>query len=151
MVPIRRAYTELVREALEHSQNGRFIQTTGQNIVYWIGSGLDIGDGEGLSLRRARSTWLHAHLLAGTSSAGVATDRWAVVRQLRGHIAKRRRGCSRQRNRRGGRTPSMSVRGEHRRRERAARKGRLCVADAYRLDQNRRLPKYHPSFAKENP
>ena len=67
MVPIRRAYTELVREALEHSQNGRFIQTTGQNIVYWIGSGLDIGDGEGLSLRRARSTWLHAHLLAGTS------------------------------------------------------------------------------------
>ena len=45
----------------------------------------------------------------------------------------------------------MSARGECRRRERAARKGRLCVADAYRLNQNRRLPKGHPSFAKGEP
>ena len=45
----------------------------------------------------------------------------------------------------------MSARGERRRRESAARKGRLCVADAYRLNQNRRLPKDHPSFTKENP
>ena len=45
----------------------------------------------------------------------------------------------------------MSARGEHRRRERAAGKGRLCVADAYRLDQNRGLPKDHPSFAKGEP
>ena len=66
MVPIRRAYTKLVREALEHSHKGRFIQTAGRNAVYRIGTELDTGDGEGLSLRRARSTWLHAHLLAGT-------------------------------------------------------------------------------------
>ena len=45
----------------------------------------------------------------------------------------------------------MSARGERRRRERAARVGRLCVADAYHLDQNRRLPKDHPSFAKGEP
>ena len=66
MVPIRRAYTKLVREALERSHKGRFIQATGRNTVYRIGTELDTGDGEGLSLRRARSTWLHAHLLAGT-------------------------------------------------------------------------------------
>ena len=45
----------------------------------------------------------------------------------------------------------MSARGERRRRERAAGKGRLCVADAYHLDQNRGLPKDHPSFAKGEP
>ena len=45
----------------------------------------------------------------------------------------------------------MSARGERRRQERAARKGRLCVADAYRLNQNRRLPKEHPSFGKGEP
>ena len=28
---------------------------------------------------------------------------------------------------------------------------RLCVADAYRLNQNRSLPKDHPSFAKGEP
>ncbi len=45
----------------------------------------------------------------------------------------------------------MSARGERRRRERAARKGQLCVADAYRLDQSRRLPKDHPGFPKGEP
>ena len=39
MVPIRRAYTELVREALEHSQNGRFIQTTDRTL--FTGSAAD--------------------------------------------------------------------------------------------------------------
>ena len=43
----------------------------------------------------------------------------------------------------------MSARGERRRRERAARKGRLCVADAYRLNQDRCLPKDHPSFPED--
>ena len=67
MVPIRRAYTDLTREALEHCPADRLIRTTGRNIVYWISSQLDTGDGEGLSLRRSRTTWLQAHLLAGTS------------------------------------------------------------------------------------
>ena len=67
LVPIRRPHTDLVREALEHAHNGRFIKTTGRNSVYQISNTLDPGDGKGLSLRRARSTWLQAHLVAGTS------------------------------------------------------------------------------------
>ena len=67
LVPIRHAHTDLVREALDHAHNGRFIKTTGRNSVYRISSALDTGDGKGLSLRRARSTWLQAHLVAGTS------------------------------------------------------------------------------------
>ena len=67
LVPIRRAHTDLVREALDHAHNGRFVKTTGRNSVYRISSALDSGDGKGLSLRRARSTWLQAHLVAGTS------------------------------------------------------------------------------------
>ena len=73
LVPIRHAHTEVVREALDHAHNGRFIKTTGRNSVYQISSLLDSGDGGGLSLRRARSTWLQAHLVAGTSLAAL---RW---------------------------------------------------------------------------
>ena len=73
LVPILRAHTEVVREALDHACNGRFIKATGRNRAYRIGSALDSGDGKGLSLRRARSTWLQAHLVAGTSLAAL---RW---------------------------------------------------------------------------
>ena len=45
----------------------------------------------------------------------------------------------------------MSTRGERRRRELAGRKGRLSGGDAYRLNQNRQLPKDHPSFATGEP
>lgn len=73
LVPIRHAHTEVVLEALDHAHNGRFIKTTGRNSVYRISSLLDSGDGKGLSLRKARSTWLQAHLVAGTSLAAL---RW---------------------------------------------------------------------------
>ena len=73
LVPIRRGYTTLVREALNHAHKGRFIKTTGRNSVYALSNSLDSGDGKGLSLRRARSTWLQAHLVAGTS---LAAFRW---------------------------------------------------------------------------
>ena len=45
----------------------------------------------------------------------------------------------------------MSARGERRRRERAARKSRIPDVYAYRLNQNRRLPKDHPSYATGEP
>ena len=67
LAPFRKGYTKLVLQAVNTARNGRFVTTTGGNSAYWISGGLDTGDGEGLSLRRARSTWLHAHLLAGTS------------------------------------------------------------------------------------
>ena len=73
LVPIRHAHTGLVQEALDHTHNGRFIKATGRNSIYRISSVLDSGDGKGLSLRRARSTWLQAHMVAGTSLAAL---RW---------------------------------------------------------------------------
>lgn len=67
LVPIRKIYTKLARQAMKATQEEKFVPTPGPNGVYNIAAGLDTGDGEGLSLRRARSTWLHAHLVAGTS------------------------------------------------------------------------------------
>ena len=45
----------------------------------------------------------------------------------------------------------MSARREHRRRELAARKGRLSIEDAHRLNDKRRLPEDHPSYATGEP
>ena len=58
LVPFRKGYTKLVLQAVKTAGKGRFVTTTGGNSVYHISGGLDTGDGEGLSLRRARSTWL---------------------------------------------------------------------------------------------
>ena len=71
LVPIRRAYTTLARQALNTAHGNRFVTTTGKNRIYSITAGLDTGDSEGLSLRRARSTWLQAHLFAGTPLAAL--------------------------------------------------------------------------------
>ena len=67
LVPILRAHTEVVREALDHACNGRFIKATGRNRAYRIGSALDSGDGKGLSLRPGpvppgcKPTWSLGH------------------------------------------------------------------------------------------
>ena len=45
----------------------------------------------------------------------------------------------------------MSTRREHRRRELAARKGRLSIEDAHRLNDKRCLPDDHPSYATGEP
>ena len=66
LVPFRKGYTKLVLQAVNTAGKGRFVTTTGGNSVYRISGELDTGDGEGLSLRQARSTWLQAHLVAGT-------------------------------------------------------------------------------------
>ena len=71
LVPFRKTYTKLVLQAVTVARKGRFVTTTGGNSVYHISGGLDTGDGEGLSLRRARSTWLQAHLVAGTPLAAL--------------------------------------------------------------------------------
>ena len=62
LVPIRNAYTDLVRAATNASATDRFVPTDARNIVHTTVSRLD----PRLSLRRARSTWLVAHLTAGT-------------------------------------------------------------------------------------
>ena len=62
LVPIRTDYTDLVRAAINASATDRFVPTDARNIVHTTVSRLD----PRLSLRRARSTWLVAHLTAGT-------------------------------------------------------------------------------------
>ena len=62
LVPIRTDYTDLVKAATKSSVTDRFLPTDGRNIVHTTVSRLD----PRLSLRRARSTWLVAHLTAGT-------------------------------------------------------------------------------------
>ena len=71
-VPIRACWTETVRQAAllaqerEGRSSARFIRSRSKNAVSGIAGSLDFGQG-GLNLRRARTTWLTAHLLAGTS------------------------------------------------------------------------------------
>ena len=65
LVPIRTDYTDLARAATNASATDRFVPTDARNIVHNAVSKLE----PRLSLPRARSTWLVAHLLAGTSLA----------------------------------------------------------------------------------
>ena len=65
LVPIRTDYTDLARAATNASATDRFVPTNARNIVHTTVSKLE----PRLSLPRARSTWLVAHLLAGTSLA----------------------------------------------------------------------------------
>ena len=69
IVPVRDAYTEMVRDAAQATTGGRFISGAACN-VHNIASRLGPGD-SGLVLRRARSTWLAAHIKAGTPLAAL--------------------------------------------------------------------------------
>lgn len=62
LVPIRDEYSELAAEAIESARQGPFLTGRGANSAYDIASRLN----GGLSLARARSTWLSAHLQQGT-------------------------------------------------------------------------------------
>ena len=66
VVPIRADYTSLVREAVELADGGRFVTATHRTAVYMLCRQVGIS-GRTLSVRRARSTWLVAHLHAATS------------------------------------------------------------------------------------
>ena len=69
LVPVRECCTELLRRAVrlvaERSDGStRFLGSSDRNAAGRIASSLPITDG--MSLRRARATWLTAHLVAGT-------------------------------------------------------------------------------------
>ena len=66
-MPIRGVYTELVWEAIGDTSGGWFVTGESNKVVHCIAERLDRGNGKGLSLRRARSTWLLSHIVAGTS------------------------------------------------------------------------------------
>ena len=63
VVPARAPYTTLLREAACETGTGTFVVTDSANGVYGVAAGLTSA---GLSLPRARATWLAAHLVAGT-------------------------------------------------------------------------------------
>ncbi len=71
IVPIRADYTMMVREAAQFadtrggSESNRFVKAADKNAVSRLTANLDFGTGR-LCLRRARNTWIAAHLLAGT-------------------------------------------------------------------------------------
>ena len=71
LVPVRLVWAGVVVEAIEclkrsDSGSDRFLLAQGRNAANETAARLAPVNGEGLSLRRARSTWLAAHLVAGT-------------------------------------------------------------------------------------
>ena len=70
LVPIRVPYTDLALRASRAADGDRFIAAEGRNAVTSVAGRLIVA-GEGLSLRRARVTWLAAHVTAGTNLAAL--------------------------------------------------------------------------------
>ena len=80
VVPIREAYTDLALAAIEASTGRPFVQTTSTRYqVHKVAERLVVKGHGRLVLARARSTWLQAHLLAGTSLP--------AIRKLAGPLA----------------------------------------------------------------
>ena len=80
LVPVRDRFTGLMRAAVslaEDRADDRFVGAVDKNAVSRIAASLDFGQG-GLSLRRARATWLTAHLLAATPLAALRVVAGAV-------------------------------------------------------------------------
>ena len=70
LVPVRAAYTDMIREVARTAPSGVFIPSQGQDPVQSIAK--RIGP-QGLALRWARSTWLAAHVAANTPLAALRT------------------------------------------------------------------------------
>ena len=72
LVPVRDSCTDLLRRASELAEADQpFIATAGNNAVYTTASRVRVEGLGQLSLSRARSTWLTAHLRAGTPLAAL--------------------------------------------------------------------------------
>lgn len=71
LVPIRRQYTHLAEQAVAAAAGRRFVRSRDPNAVHRVAERLAAAGGRGLSLRRARSTFLAAHLQAGTPLAAL--------------------------------------------------------------------------------
>ena len=67
LVPIRADYTDLVRRAVEFAGDGPFIRAASRNAVFIAAERVMVHGFGHLEFARARSTWLKAHLEAGTS------------------------------------------------------------------------------------
>ncbi len=70
LVPVRAVYTDLALRTAQAAVGDRFIAARSRNAVTSVAGRLTVAD-EGLSLRRARITWLAAHVAAGTNLAAL--------------------------------------------------------------------------------
>ena len=66
LVPVRASYTALAVRLQRDASCGPLVGGRGRNAVHKLLESLGNGDRDGLSLRRARATWLCAHLTAAT-------------------------------------------------------------------------------------
>ncbi len=66
LVPVRSSYTALAVRLQRGASCGPLVNGHGRNAVHKLLESLGDRDRDGLSLRRARATWLCAHLTAGT-------------------------------------------------------------------------------------
>ena len=71
VTPIRDAYTELVRRAVRFADGELFVTARSRNAVYKTAGRVMVHGVGHLGLARARSTWLRAHLVAGTPLAAL--------------------------------------------------------------------------------
>lgn len=92
LAPIRADYTDLLNRAIEHSNGQRFVSGTSRNAVSTLAAGIEVHGFGHLLLARARSTWLQAHLLAGTPLAALRAITGSLsldtLNQLLGPAAK---------------------------------------------------------------
>ena len=79
VVPVRRDYTPLVTEAAGLVGDGTFVSASHRTAVSALCRQVGFGSHASLSVRRARSTWLVAHLRARTSLA--------ALRQIAGPVS----------------------------------------------------------------
>ena len=71
VVPVRAAYTDLVRRAVKFADGDLFVTARNRNGVYSAAERVVVHGVGHLELARARSTWLKAHLVAGTPLAAL--------------------------------------------------------------------------------
>ena len=71
LVPIRADYTAVVLRAVEFAGDERFVRAKSRNAVYIAAERVMVHGFGHLELARARSTWLRAHLVAGTPLAAL--------------------------------------------------------------------------------
>ena len=91
LVPVRVRWTETVRESIRvarshPSSTGRFVAAKGETSAAHVARRLPCGMAGGVSLWRARATWLAVHLLAGTPLPALrmlaGSLHWAVLQHL---------------------------------------------------------------------
>ena len=84
LVPIRDAYTSLAREAVKDAEGTKFVRGDNENAAALIAAKIvgrprSAREATHLSLRRARNTWLVAHLRANTP--------WPALRVIAGPVS----------------------------------------------------------------